>query len=78
MSDGFLTNRKVIMKKQLRFILTDIGYLILFAAIALGVVGWAWNIVKLVGLIDGSITAMFVARVIGVFVTPFGSVLGFF
>lgn len=40
--------------------------------------GWVANIVKLVGLLHGDVTAMFIARVIGVFAVPLGGVLGFF
>ena len=40
--------------------------------------GWVANIVKFVGMLDGGITAMFVARGAGMFLAPLGSVLGFF
>lgn len=40
--------------------------------------GWIWNAVKLIGMLDGDITAMFIARVAGVFIPPFGGLLGFF
>jgi len=43
----------------------------------LGLGGWIANIVKLYGLIDGGVTAMFVVRSIGVFVAPLGAALGF-
>lgn len=46
--------------------------------ILLGVGGWIGNIVKLVGLLDGDVTAMFVARVVGLFAPPLGAVLGYF
>lgn len=39
--------------------------------------GWIANIVKLVGMLDGPVTAMFVARVVGVFAAPLGAILGF-
>lgn len=40
--------------------------------------GWLWNIVKFVGLLDGGVTAMFVARIVGIFFAPLGCVLGYF
>jgi hypothetical protein len=57
-----------------------------FSAVELGVValmllgfgGWIANVVKLIYMLDGSITAMFIARVVGVFAAPLGAVLGFF
>ena len=39
--------------------------------------GYVANIVKLIGMLNGSVTAMFVARAIGLFVPPVGSVMGF-
>ena len=40
-------------------------------------VGWVINIVKLVGMLGGDITAMFIARIVGVAIAPLGAVLGF-
>ena len=48
---------------------------LLFALIS--ATGWVLNVVKLIGMIDGSLTAMFVARVVGVFAVPLGAILGF-
>lgn len=50
-------------------------FLIGFAIVALG--GWVANIVKFVGLLDGGVTTMFIARCVGIFVAPLGAVLGF-
>ena len=49
--------------------------LAIFAVVA---IGWIWNIVKLIGQISEPITAMFIARCVGVFAVPLGAVLGFF
>lgn len=52
-----------------------------WAVIALycaGIWGWIWNIVKFVGMLDGGLTAMFVARILGIFFAPLGMVLGYF
>lgn len=48
------------------------------AFVLLGIGGWIANVVKLIGMLDGAVTEMFVARVVGVFVAPLGSILGFF
>ena len=48
------------------------------AAVAFGAAwGWAWNVVKLVHMLDGPATAMFIARIVGFFAAPLGSILGF-
>lgn len=46
--------------------------------VLLGIGGWIANVVKLIGMLDGSVTAMFIARVVGVFAAPLGAILGFF
>jgi flagellar biogenesis protein FliO len=51
--------------------------LILILALV-AVAGWVLNIVKLVALLNGEITAMFVARLIGVFAFPLGAIIGHF
>ncbi len=40
--------------------------------------GWVLNIIALFHLLDGAITGLFVARLVGVFVAPLGALLGFF
>ena len=40
------------------------------------IVGWILNIVKAFGSLDDPLTAMFIARVVGVFAAPLGAVLG--
>lgn len=51
---------------------------ILVLLISLAAVGgWVANIVKLIGLLDGGFTAMFAARLVGIFAAPLGAVLGF-
>ena len=63
------------MKKQFGFA----AFEIFIAALALlGVGGWVANLVKLIGMIDGSLTTMFVIRIVGVFAAPVGAVLGYF
>ena len=41
------------------------------------VFGWIWNIVKLVNSGFDVINGMLIARAIGIFVAPLGSVLGY-
>lgn len=40
--------------------------------------GWLANIVKFVGMLDGGISAMFIARIVGMVLAPLGVVLGYF
>lgn len=49
--------------------------LIAFGIAAIG--GWIANIVKLVDMVDGEVTGMFIARCVGVIAGPFGSILGY-
>jgi hypothetical protein len=51
-----------------------IGLAILIACIG----GWIANVVKLIGMLGGDASAMFIARVAGLFLAPLGVVLGFF
>lgn len=51
-----------------------LGWLVL---VLIGAVGWIWNIVKIVQHIADPISAMFIARCVGVFAAPLGAVLGF-
>lgn len=54
------------------------AFLFFLAVIAAAICGWIANLVKLIGILDGGVTAMFIARMVGVFAAPLGSVLGFF
>lgn len=51
--------------------------LISLPIVLLGIGGWVANVVKLVGSSFDPLTGMVVARAIGVFIAPLGSVLGF-
>ena len=42
-----------------------------------GIGGWVANVSKLLGMFDGDVTAMFIARIVGVFMAPLGAVLGY-
>lgn len=44
-------------------------------AIALAA-GWLLNIGKVLLSLDGGVTAMFIARIVGIFFAPLGGVLG--
>lgn len=61
--------------KQRGFTAVELGVV---ALMLLGVGGWIANVVKLIYMLDGSVTAMFIARVVGVFAAPLGAILGFF
>jgi hypothetical protein len=55
-----------------------------FAAIAIlgifiaAIIGWVMNVIAIVGALSGPITAMFIARCVGVFAAPVGAILGYF
>lgn len=49
-----------------------------FGLIAVGMVGWVLNIIKLCGMDAEPLTTMFIMRIIGIFVAPIGSILGLF
>lgn len=68
----------VSMKKERGFTLVEGGGVIVIILSVFGLWGWVWNIVKLIGLIDGPVTAMFIGRIVGIFAAPLGAVLGFF
>ena len=66
------------MKRQLGFTVTELligggGFPFVLAAIF----GWGWNVVK-IATSDFELTGMLIARVIGVFVPPVGSIIGYF
>ncbi|MFE1574392.1 hypothetical protein ACFIQG_21760 [Comamonas odontotermitis] len=42
-----------------------------------GVVGWIWNIVKIINTGFDVFTGLLIARVVGVFLAPLGAVLGY-
>lgn len=48
------------------------------AIVVASVIGWILNIVKFFGILDGAVTAMFIARIVGFFLAPLGAVLGYF
>ena len=53
--------------------------LFVIALWVVGVIGWCWNIVKIVHIArqDKPVTTMFVVRCIGIPVAPLGAVLGY-
>lgn len=46
-------------------------------AIALAI-GWVLNVIAIFHMLEGPITALFIARIVGVFAAPLGGVLGYF
>jgi hypothetical protein len=42
------------------------------------VVGWVWNIVKLVAMNFEPLTGLLIVRVVGIFIPPLGAVVGYF
>lgn len=55
-----------------------IGFLALLIFIVAAIGGYIANIVKIIGALGGEVTAIFIARCVGVFFAPIGSILGFF
>lgn len=55
--------------------ISPFGFVIGLVAIALAA-GWLLNIGKVLLSLDGDVTAMFIARIVGVFFAPLGGVLG--
>ena len=54
------------------FILACLGFIITMLT------GWVLNVIALISMIDGGVTAMFIVRILGVVVAPLGSILGLF
>ena len=51
-----------------------LGFGIILAAAG----GWIANLVKFIAMIGDGVTSLFIARAIGMFFAPLGSILGFF
>ena len=66
------------MHKQSGFTSIELINVSVLLLIVVAIGGWVANIVKLVGMIGGDVTAMFIARCVGIFAAPLGAVLGFF
>lgn len=50
------------------------AYVLIWLAV---IVGYVWNIAKIVGAISDPITTMFILRVVGAFAAPLGVILGY-
>lgn len=53
------------------------GIGLVFCTIILATGGWIANVVKFVTMLGGDVTAMFVARIVGIFAVPLGIILGY-
>jgi hypothetical protein len=53
-------------------------YAFVTTLLLLSIYGWAANLYKLILSIDDPVTAMFIARIVGLFAAPLGIVLGYF
>jgi len=72
-----LTKEFQLKKHQMGFTAPELLAVIIGIVIAVGAVGWVRNIVKIVGSDFAEITGMLVMRIVGVFIAPLGSILGF-
>lgn len=61
-----------------KFNMAIIGLILVWSFFAIAFIGWIANIVKFIGEISGPITALFIGRIVGIFMAPLGAVLGFF
>lgn len=56
----------------------SLGAALFFIALFLAcAVGWVWNVVKMIGDLNGPLTAMVIARIAGIPIVPLGVVLGY-
>jgi hypothetical protein len=46
--------------------------------VLVGLIMWCVNIFKLVNMMGGEISSLFIGRIVGTFVFPLGIILGFF
>jgi uncharacterized membrane protein YagU involved in acid resistance len=58
-------------------------YAVILAGVYLSIIaafiyGWVANVVKFIHMLDGSVTNMFIARIVGIFAVPLGAILGYF
>lgn len=53
------------------------GAITVLVITSIAIYGWIANIISLVGMLGGEVTAMFIARCVGVLVAPLGAILGF-
>lgn len=65
------------MKHRMNFDYSIFGILLVISLIILAMGGWIANVVKFVGMLGGDVTAMFVARIVGIFAAPLGIILGY-
>ena len=57
----------------------SIGGVVFIALIPIGAIGgYIANIFKMISALGGEVTTLFIARCVGIFVAPLGSILGFF
>lgn len=66
------------MNKMRGFVAAELIVALVWITVVVGgIIGWVLNIIKLVGMVDGEITTMFVLRIVGIFAAPLGAVLGY-
>ena len=54
-----------------------IGSLLVLSVWAAAIVGWVWNIVKIVNVCCVALDGILILRIVGVFVAPLGAVMGY-
>jgi len=54
-----------------------VGLSAVVAIVCASLYGWIANLVKLWGMLDGSVTGMMIGRAVGVFFAPLGAFMGY-
>lgn len=52
--------------------------LLTLSVYVLGIIGYIWNIIKIIELVSGDITAMLIVRCVAVLAFPLGAIIGWF
>lgn len=63
------------MKKQLGFTSTELFLTVMISVIT---VGWVWNIIKLLNVLDDPFSARIVLRMLGIPLFILGAIIGYF
>lgn len=58
--------------------IAGLTFLLMLVLWVVALVGYVWNIVKLIGILDDGITGWFIGRCLGILVPFIGAILGYF
>lgn len=57
---------------------TKVILIVYFLLLCAMIYGWFANLVYLFGMLGGDVNALFIARVVGLFLAPMGAILGYY